>query len=102
MVKIVSTNEDLAGESKIEARRALLEMAKSYEKSVTTIQHAIEAYKEVIVSAPDLEEADEARKGLLGIAQRFEKEGRKESAFHIYRKLARELHRPAPSHPVKY
>ena len=50
---------------------------------------------------PDSEEAEDAREGLMTIARRFEKEGKRESAFHIYRKLARELPRSAP-HPVKY
>lgn len=88
--------------SKAKAREALLELAQSYEGKKGMIQHAIEAYKEAIVADPDSKEAEEAREGLLKIAQKFEKEGKKESAFHIYRKLARELPRPAPSHPVKY
>lgn len=88
--------------SMAKAREALIEMARSYEGKKGLIQHAIEAYKEAIVSDPDSKEAEDAREGLMKIAQRFEKEGKRESAFHIYRKLARELPRPAPRHPVKY
>ena len=89
-------------ESRIKGQQAMLEMAKDYEKNPAKIQHAIEAYKEVIVSSPDSKEADEAREGLLRIAQKFEKEEKKESAFHLYQKLARELPRSAPRHPIKY
>ena len=94
--------KDPIEESRAKGQQAMLEMAKDYEKSSATIQHAIEAYKEVIVSAPDSREADRAREGLLGIAQKFQKEGKKESAFHIYRKLARELPKTAPSRSIKY
>ena len=94
--------KDPIEESKAKGRQAMLDMAKDYEKNPAKIQHAIEAYKEVIVSSPDSKEADEARGGLLRIAQKFEKEGKKESAFHIYQKLARELPRQAPYHPLKY
>ena len=88
--------------SKAKAREALLKLAQSYEGKKGMIQHAIEAYKEAIVSDPDSEEAEEAREGLLKIAQKFEKEGKRESAFYIYRKLAQELPRGVPSRPVKY
>ena len=94
--------KDPIEESKTKGRQAMLDMAKDYEKKPVKIQHAIEAYKEVIVSSPDSKEADEAREGLLGIAQRFEKEEKKESAFRIYQKLARELPRSAPARPLKY
>jgi len=98
----MAEEKDPIEESKAKSREALLKMAKDYEKNPAMIQHAIEAYKEVIVSVPDSKEADGAREGLRGIAQKFEKEGKKESAFHIYRKLARELPRQAPRHPLKY
>ena len=98
----MAEEKDPIEESKAKGRQAMLDMAKDYEKNPAKIQHAIEAYKEVIVSSPDSKEADEAREGLLGIAQRFDKEGKKESAFHIYQKLARELPRQAPRHPLKY
>ncbi len=89
-------------ESKAKSRRAMLDMAKDYEKDKTMIHHSIEAYKEIVVSAPDSKEADEARESLLRIAQRFEKEGKKESAYHLYKKLAREFPRQAPDRPLKY
>ena len=98
----MAEEKDPIEESKAKSRQAMLDMAKDYEKNSAKIQHAIEAYKEVIVSASDSEEANEAREGLLRIAQKFEKEGKKESAFHLYRKLARELPRQAPTHPLKY
>jgi len=98
----MTEKKDPIEESKAKGRQAMLDMAKDYGKSSATIQHAIEAYKEVIVSSPDSKEADESREGLLGIAQRFDKEGKKESAFRIYQKLARELPRQAPRHPLKY
>lgn len=93
---------DLIEKSKAKARQALLDIAGDYEKRKGMIQHAIEAYKEIIVAAPVSKEADEAREGLMKIAQGFEKEGKRESAFHIYRKLARELPREAPVRPLKY
>ena len=82
--------------SRAKGRQAMLEMAKNYEKNKATIQHAIEAYKEIIAANPESEEAGEARESLLNIAQKFEKEGKRASAFHIYQKLARELPRQAP------
>jgi len=97
-----SSKKDPIEESRTMGRQAMLNMAKDYEKSPAMIQHAIETYKEVIAAALDSKEANEARKSLLRIAQKFEKEGKKESAFHIYQKLAREFPRQAPRHPLKY
>lgn len=74
--------------SKAKAREELLEMAKSWEKEKGKIQHAIEAYEEVIGSDTESKEADRARDALLEIAKRFEKEGKKQSAFFLYHKLA--------------
>ena len=93
---------DSIEKSRAKSRQAMLEMAKNYEKNKATIQHAIEAYKEVIAADPGSKEADEAREAFLNIAQKFEKEGKRASAFHIYQKLARELPRQAPYHPLKY
>ena len=97
-----SSKKDPIEESKAKSRQAMLDMAEDYEKDKTMIHHAIEAYKEIVASAPDSKEADEARESLLRIAQRFEKEGKRESAYHLYKKLARELPREAPSRPLKY
>jgi len=72
--------------SKAVARQALLKMAKEWGK--TKVQHAIEGYEAVIESYPESEEAQEAKEALLKIAQSYEKEGKKESAFHLYKKLA--------------
>lgn len=88
--------------AKAKARQALLDVAGNYEKRKGKSQHAIEAYKEVIVASPDSIEAEKAREGLLKMAQRFEDEGKSESAYYIYKKLARELPRRAPSEPIKY
>jgi len=98
----MAEEKDPIEESKTKGRQALLDMAKDYEKNPAKIQHAVEAYKEVIVSSPDSKEANEARKGLLGIAQKFEKEGKKESAFHLYQQLAREFPQQVSTHPLKY
>ena len=73
-------------DSKVSARQAMLKMAKEWEK--TKVQHAIEGYEAVIESYPESEEAQEAKESLLRIAQSYEKEGKKESAFHLYKKLA--------------
>ena len=73
-------------DSRASARRAMLKMAGEWEK--TKVQHAIESYEAAIESDPESEEAQEAKEALLGIAQGFEKRGKKESAFHLYKKLA--------------
>lgn len=73
-------------DSKISARQAMMKMAREWEK--TKVQHAIESYEAVIASCPASEEAQEAQESLLRIAQGYEKEGKKESAFHLYKKLA--------------
>ena len=73
-------------DSEVSARQAMLKMAKEWEK--TKVQHAIEGYEAVIESYPESEEAQEAKESLLRIAQSYEKEGKKESAFHLYKKLA--------------
>lgn len=73
-------------DSRTSARQAILKMAGEWEK--TKVQHAIEGYEAVIESYPESEEAQEAKEALLRIAQSYGKEGKKESAFHLYKKLA--------------
>lgn len=77
-----------SNKTKAQAREELLEMAKVWEKTPGKTQHAIEAYEEVIGSDPESKEADQARDAILEIARRFEKEGKKHSAFFLYHKLA--------------
>lgn len=79
---------EATNKTKARAREELLEMAKTWEKEKGKIQHAIEAYERVIGSDPESKEANQAREGLLGIAKRFEKGGKKYSAYLIYQKLA--------------
>ena len=73
-------------DSETSARQAMLKMAREWEK--TKVQHAIEGYEAVITSYSASAEAQEAKDSLIRIAQNYEKEGKKESAFHLYKKLA--------------
>ena len=79
-----------ADKIKAKSREALLEMAKAWEKE-GKIQHAINAYEEVIGIAPESKEADQARDAILEIARRYEKEGKKHSAFYLYHKFGEGL-----------
>ena len=79
----VTTSE----KTKTKAIEELLEMAKAWEKEKGKIQHAIEAYERVIGMALESKEADQARDALLEIAKRFEKEGKKYSAYYLYQKI---------------
>jgi tetratricopeptide (TPR) repeat protein len=79
----VTTSE----KTKTKALEELLEMAKDWEKEKGKIQHAIEAYERVIGIAPESEEANQARDTLFEIAKRFEKEGKKYSAYYLYQKI---------------
>jgi tetratricopeptide (TPR) repeat protein len=74
-------------ETKTKAREELLEMAKAWEKEPGKIQHAIETYERVIGTDPESKEADKARDALLEIANRFDKEGKKYSAYYLYQKI---------------
>lgn len=73
--------------TKTKAKEELLEMAKVWEKEKGKIQHAIEAYERVIGIDPTSKEADQARNALLEIAKRFDKEGKKYSAYYLYQKI---------------
>ena len=66
-------------ESRIKGQQAMLEMAKDYEKNPAKIQHAIEAYKEVIVSSPDSKEADEEKKKLEARVKELEGKSKQEA-----------------------
>jgi len=67
--------------------QALLKMAGDWQKE-GKVQNAIETYETVIVVAPESEEAEKAKAALLEIAQEYEEGGKKNSAFHLYKKLA--------------
>lgn len=79
--------ENNPNKTKTKAREELLEMAKGWEAEKGKIQHAIEAYERVIGTDPRSKEADQARDALLEIAKRFEKEGKKYSAYYLYQKI---------------
>jgi len=72
---------------KTKAIEELLEMAKTWEEEPGKIQHAIETYERVIGIDPESKEAERAREALLEIAKRFEKEGKKYSAYYLYQKI---------------
>ena len=78
---------EITDKTKAQAREALFEMAKAWEKEPGKIQHAIEAYERVIGIDPESKEAEKAREALLEIAKRFEKEGKKYSAYYLYQKI---------------
>mgnify|MGYP001587526237 CR=1 FL=1 len=69
------------------AQNALLEMAKTWEEESGKIQHAIETYERIIGIDSESKEAEEARERLLEIAKKFEKEGKKYSAYYLYQKI---------------
>lgn len=73
--------------TKAKGRGALLDMAKDWDKEEKT-QHAIEAYEAVIEADPESKEANQAREALLVIARQFDKQGKKNSAYHLFHKLA--------------
>lgn len=67
--------------------QALLKMAEDWEKE-GKVQNAIETYETVIEAAHGSEEAERAKAALLEIARKYKGEGKKNSAFHLYKKLA--------------
>jgi len=69
------------------ARAAILRMADNWAKNPKTIHHAIEAYRTVLKSDPESEEADKAREALLKIAKDWEEDGELYSAQDLYKKL---------------
>lgn len=70
-----------------EARVAILRMGDDWAKSPKTIHHAVKAYKTVIKSDPESEEANKAREAMLKIAKDWEKEGDLYSAHDLYKDL---------------
>ena len=73
--------------AKAQARKAMLEMAKEWDKQKKT-QHAVEGYEAVIEADPASKEADQAKDALMEIAKRYEQKGKKHSAYYLYHKLA--------------
>ncbi len=73
--------------TKTKAIEELLEMARAWEKEKGKIQHAIEAYERVIGIDSESKEAEKARDALFEIAKRFDKEGKKYSAYYLYQKI---------------
>lgn len=73
--------------NKAKARDALLKMAEAWDKK-GWVQNAIEGYESVIEADSKSVEADNARAALLEIAKRFEQEGKRHAAYHLYHKLA--------------
>jgi outer membrane protein assembly factor BamD (BamD/ComL family) len=66
------------------ARRAILDMAKTFEDN-EEIHQAIATYKDLIQKVPESPEAKEAKEGLLRIAQFYQKEGATHSALVLYK-----------------
>ena len=69
------------------AKQATLKMAKDWHKSKDTLHHAIKSYEDVIRIDPESPEADEARAGLLEIAEDWDKKGQKYAAARLYKEL---------------
>ena len=81
------TQDTTTNSTKAQARKAMLEMAKEWDKQKKT-QHAIESYEAVIEADPASKEADQAKDALMEIAKRYEQKGKKHSAYYLYHKLA--------------
>lgn len=79
--------QDITNSTKTQARKAMLEMAKEWEK-LKKIQHAVEGYEAVIEADSKSKEADQAKDALMEIAKRYEQKGKKHSAYYLYHKLA--------------
>ncbi len=79
--------QDTTNSTKAQARKAMLEMAKEWDKQKKT-QHAVEGYEAVIEADPASKEADQAKDALMEIAKRYEQKGKKNSAYYLYHKLA--------------
>ncbi len=69
------------------ALQATLRMAKEWQKSKDTTHHAIKSYEDVIQIDPESVEAEQAREGLLKIAEDWDKKGQKYAAAKLYKKL---------------
>jgi len=65
----------------------LLRRAQSWQEGGKTHQ-AIATYFKLVEYFPETEEAHKAQEQLLGLAQRFESEGKVYMATHIYNRLA--------------
>ncbi|MDP3052322.1 MAG: hypothetical protein Q8N42_02325 [bacterium] len=69
------------------SHQAILKMAQEWQKSEDTIHHAIKSYEDVIQIDSESPEADQAREGLLKIAEDWDKKGRKYAAARLYKQL---------------
>ena len=73
------------------ARRAILDMAKTFEDN-KKIHQAVITYKDLIQKVPESPEAKEAKEGLLRIAQSYQKEGAMHSALVLYKYIGDIMH----------
>ena len=76
--------EILEGKSEDIARKAILNMARTWEDN-GDIYQATMTYKDLIKKAPETQEGEEAKEGLLRIAQLYQEEGATNSALSIYK-----------------
>ena len=82
------TNKNFSSRATIKkAQQATLNMAKDWSESQDTIHHAIKSYEDVIQIDSESPEADQAREGLLKIAEDWDKKGRKYAAARLYKEL---------------
>jgi hypothetical protein len=66
------------------ARKAILDMGKTWEDSGDVYQ-AVITYKDLIEAASETPEAEEAKEGLLRVAKYYQKEGAKHTALSLYK-----------------
>jgi Tfp pilus assembly protein PilF len=85
---MAENNENFSGQATVKkAQRAILHMAREWNKSEDTIHHAIKSFEDVVQTDPESSEASEARAALLQIAEDWDKKGRKYAAARLYKKL---------------
>ncbi len=82
------TNKNFSSQATVKkAQQATLRMAKEWHKSEDTLHHAIKSYEDVIQIDSESPEAEQAREGLLKIAEDWDKKGQKYAAARLYKEL---------------
>lgn len=85
---IEETNKNFSSQATVKkAQQATLRMAQEWHKSEDTFHHAIKSYEDVIQIDSESPEADQAREGLLKIAENWDKKGQKYAAARLYKEL---------------
>jgi hypothetical protein len=81
---VLNKTENPQSEAGDAARKAILDMGKSWEELGELYQTVI-TYKDLIEAAPETPEAEEAKEGILRIAKLYQQEGARYTAISLYK-----------------